>query len=105
ALDNNDSLVPNNSVMSFTVTTNTNNTFSVMAKGASWCLGDPHTDAAPTNIENGALFQYNRNIGIYHCPADRSTIEDPNGVATGLTRFRSYNMSQSVNGNPDAGVA
>jgi prepilin-type processing-associated H-X9-DG protein len=54
-----------------------------------------------TNVENGMLFQYNRSLGIYHCPADRSTLTDPAGNTAGPLRARSYNMSQSVNGYPE----
>jgi prepilin-type N-terminal cleavage/methylation domain-containing protein/prepilin-type processing-associated H-X9-DG protein len=99
--DNNDLLVPNNSV---NVVTN---------KGASWALGDP----SETNVEAGLLFEYNRSLGVYHCPADRSTLYDANGIiphrpdgsydpvpgaagGTGPLRSRSYNMSMSVNGYP-----
>lgn len=92
-LDNNDRLTPNNSVVS--VTTNGNG--GALASGASWCLADP----TATNIENGMLFQYNRSLGIYHCPADRSTFTDPSGNTPGPLRARSYNMSQSVNGYPE----
>jgi prepilin-type processing-associated H-X9-DG protein len=47
------------------------------------------------------LFEYNRSPGIYHCPADRSTLTDPSGATPGTLRTRSYNMSQSVNGYPE----
>ena len=46
------------------------------------------------------LFPYNSSLGIYHCPADRSTLTDPAGQDGGTPRARSYNMSQSVNGYP-----
>jgi prepilin-type N-terminal cleavage/methylation domain-containing protein/prepilin-type processing-associated H-X9-DG protein len=102
AHDNGDVLVPNNSV---NVVTN---------KGASWAVGDP----SETNVESGLLFEYNRAPGIYHCPADRSTLYDATGAiphgsdgsydpvpgargGTGPLRARSYNMSMSVNGYPD----
>jgi hypothetical protein len=44
------------------------------------------------------LFQYNTSVGIYHCPADKSTVEDASRRPTTQLRNRSYNMSQSVNG-------
>jgi prepilin-type N-terminal cleavage/methylation domain-containing protein/prepilin-type processing-associated H-X9-DG protein len=81
--DNNGLLVPNNSVSGLI--------------GTSWCLGSATTDTTTTNIENGMLFEYNRAVAIYHCPADQSTVlNDP-----ALLRNRSYNMSQSVNGYPE----
>lgn len=95
ANDNNDVLVPNNSVYS------ANGRGQQTLKGASWCLGNTRTDTTTTNIEEGMLFQYNRSVRIYHCPADRSTIEDANGNKLPQLRTRSYNMSQSVNGWPE----
>src|SRR4051812_20144441 len=62
--DNDDVLVPNNSVSLFVVTTND------LAKGASWALAEPSV----TNVQAGLLFKYNTSLGIYHCPSDRSTL-------------------------------
>jgi prepilin-type N-terminal cleavage/methylation domain-containing protein/prepilin-type processing-associated H-X9-DG protein len=95
AHENYDVLVPNNSVGG-----------TINVRGASWCL------AAPTvpQVTNGMLWIYNDSLGIYHCPADRSTLTnavdpnnfgDPSGLAPGPRRARSYNMSMSVNGYPD----
>jgi prepilin-type N-terminal cleavage/methylation domain-containing protein/prepilin-type processing-associated H-X9-DG protein len=94
ATDNTDLLVPNNSVYGQNIT-------AAVAAGASWCLGSARYDSTTTNIENGMLFQYNRSVAIYHCPADLSTIEDQSGNKLSQPRNRSYNMSQSVNGYPD----
>ncbi|MGO8927186.1 MAG: prepilin-type N-terminal cleavage/methylation domain-containing protein [Limisphaerales bacterium] len=93
AQDNNDLLVPNNSVTGVT----TNGAAGAIDAGASWCL------AAPTavNVQSGMLFRYNSSLGIYHCPADRSTLTDPSGTTPGPLRARSYNLSQSVNGYPE----
>jgi prepilin-type N-terminal cleavage/methylation domain-containing protein/prepilin-type processing-associated H-X9-DG protein len=100
ALDNNDLLVPNNSVGA---------NFSVLSAGGSWCLAEPTV----ANVRDGMLFEYNRHLGIYHCPADRSTLTnvlsdgsyagrgDPSGHTPGPLRTRSYNMSLSVNGYPE----
>ena len=38
------------------------------------------------------IFVYNKNSGIYHCPADRSTVTGRPDVI----RNRSYNMSNSI---------
>ena len=92
-LDYQDLVVPNNSVTD--VTTNGNS--GAIAVGASWCLADP----TEVNVQNGMLFEYNRSLGIYHCPADRSTLTDPSGTTPGTLRARSYNMSESVNGYPE----
>jgi len=94
AMDHNDTLVPNNSVFNI-ATTNT------LAAGISWCPGYARYDPSPTNIESGMLFPYNRSVAIYHCPADRSTVETLGGTKLTELRNRSYNMSQSVNGYPE----
>ena len=104
AHENNDVLVPNNSVNG-----------SVTVSGASWCLAEP-TEA---NVRNGMLFYLNESLKVYLCPADRSTLaEDASGNlprtpfgyfdgspgakgGVGSPRARSYNMSQSVNGFPN----
>jgi prepilin-type processing-associated H-X9-DG protein/prepilin-type N-terminal cleavage/methylation domain-containing protein len=93
AADNNDFLVPNNSIYVF----GGNNYTS-----ASWLPDlDARTELDPSNIINGLLFQYNKSLAIYHCPADQSTLETPSGQKLPQLRWRSYNMSQSVNGWPD----
>jgi prepilin-type N-terminal cleavage/methylation domain-containing protein/prepilin-type processing-associated H-X9-DG protein len=88
AVDNNDFLPPNNSIMAIGG--------GVIAANVSWCPDHAATDTNTTALEQGVLFRYNSSLGIYHCPADKSTV-------TGTTRLRnrSYNMSQSVNGDPD----
>lgn len=86
ATDNNDLLPPNNDVVPFT-------------PGAAWCFGTGFTDINNTNIQNGLLYACNTSAGIYHCPADRSTVQVPGYTAQ--LRDRSYNMSQSVNGYPE----
>jgi len=102
--DNNDYFPPNNAGASFTMTTNGNvYTYSLLQ---SW-LPDPNADIEidPANIVSGLLFQYNKSLPIYHCPSDQSTLQTPNGQPLPQLRWRSYNMSQSVNGNPTPPVA
>ena len=96
-VDNNDFFVPNNSV----VTAGDPN--APASTGLSW-LPDPNavTEIDPSNIINGLLFQYNRSLAIYHCPADYSTLQTPGGQPLPHLRWRSYNMSQSINGDPEA---
>ena len=93
AVDNNDLLPPNNSVMSLGG--------GVLAASVSWSPDHARTDTTSTDLESGLLFPYNRSVAIYHCPADRSTVEDPSGQVRNRLRNRSYNMSQSVNGYPE----
>jgi prepilin-type N-terminal cleavage/methylation domain-containing protein/prepilin-type processing-associated H-X9-DG protein len=94
-VDNNDYFVPNNSVAII-------GSGSSDIKGLSWL---PDTDASsqydPSNIVNGLLYQYNNSLGIYHCPGDFSTLKTPAGQPMAQLRWRSYNMSQSINGYPE----
>jgi prepilin-type N-terminal cleavage/methylation domain-containing protein/prepilin-type processing-associated H-X9-DG protein len=96
ALDNQDSVPPNQSV--YDVDT------GAPIPGANlawtWCPGNTRVDTNTANIQSGYLYPYNRNASIYHCPADRSTVVLPDGTQTGLLRTRSYNMSESFNGIP-----
>ncbi len=97
--DNNDYFVPNNSIAIFIMTTN-GPVWSALP-GGSWLPDvDADTEIDPSNIVNGLLFQYNKSLPIYHCPADQSTLETPNGQPLTQLRWRSYNLSQSINGNP-----
>jgi prepilin-type processing-associated H-X9-DG protein/prepilin-type N-terminal cleavage/methylation domain-containing protein len=95
SVDFNDYLPPNDSVA-------VADSDTPIAKGTSW-LPDLDADAEinPSNIINGLLFQYNTSLPIYHCPADKSTLETPTGQPLPQLRWRSYNMSQSVNGYQD----
>ena len=95
--DYNDFFVPNNSVAEIS---NSGPGGSV-ATGLSW-LPDQNADVEldPSNIVNGLLFTYNKSLGIYHCPADLSTLQNPDGTPLPTLRWRSYNMSQSINGYP-----
>jgi prepilin-type processing-associated H-X9-DG protein len=63
---------------------------------SSWLLGNAYTDTTLTNIENGALFSYNKSAGIYKCPADRSTVRDQGQIP----RTRSVAMSCYMNWLP-----
>lgn len=93
AVDNQDLLPPNDSVMS--------TAGSTLARSVSWCPDHARTDTNTVDLENGVLFPYNRSVGIYHCPADFSKVEGSSGEALPRLRNRSYNMSQSVNGYPE----
>jgi prepilin-type N-terminal cleavage/methylation domain-containing protein/prepilin-type processing-associated H-X9-DG protein len=88
-VDNNDRLPPNNAIDDIT-------TGNAVDTGLSWCAGEAPTDTTFSNIEQGVLFQYNTSVAIYHCPADRSTVES----IPSMLRTRSYSMSESINGDP-----
>jgi prepilin-type N-terminal cleavage/methylation domain-containing protein/prepilin-type processing-associated H-X9-DG protein len=91
AADYNDGLPPNNFVYDIT-------TEQPMDTGPSWCTNLAIFDTNSIGISGGLLFQYNTSAGIYHCPADQSTVQTYAGTVLTQTRLRSYNMSQSVNG-------
>jgi len=93
--ENNDILPPNDSIMAASPND------MQLASGISWCPDHARTDTNTVDLERGALFPYNRCVGIYHCPADRSNIETAQGQLLPRLRNRSYNMSQSVNGYPE----
>jgi prepilin-type N-terminal cleavage/methylation domain-containing protein/prepilin-type processing-associated H-X9-DG protein len=96
--DNDDYFVPNNSVANIS---SSGPISSSSLSELSW-LPDLNADTEidPSNIVNGLLFQYNNSLGIYHCPSDLSTLQTPGGQSLPQLRWRSYNMSQSVNGYP-----
>ena len=94
AVDNNDTLPPNNSIAVL-------GSGSPMANGASWCTNYAPYDVDPAGIQNGLLFPYNTSLPIYHCPADRSTVQTLDGTKLPLLRWRSYNMNLCINGRPD----
>jgi len=96
--DNNDVLAPNNSVAFISPGTNVS---TGNIQGVSWLPDtDARTEVTPSAIINGVLYQYNSQIAIYHCPSDLSTLENSDGQPLTQLRWRSYNMSQSVNGDP-----
>jgi prepilin-type processing-associated H-X9-DG protein/prepilin-type N-terminal cleavage/methylation domain-containing protein len=94
ALDNEDRLVPNDYVYDII-------SRDPISQGNSWCLGNTRTDTTTLNIENGLLFPYNQTTRIYRCPADKSRVEAPDGELLPIPRTRSYNMSMSINGQPE----
>ena len=66
----------------------------------SWVLGNAKEDVATTNIEAGIIFQYTgRSVGIYRCPADKSTLDSYPGVH----RKRSYTLNGWLNSKLSSG--
>jgi len=90
-VDNHDIVPPNNFV--YDIISN-----QPLIQGGSWCTNLAPFDSDPAGIQNGMLFQYNQSLGIYHCPADKSTLQTRGGTKLSQPRLRSYNMSQSLNG-------
>lgn len=91
AVDHNDILPPNSFVFDILSDTPLDN-------GPSWCTNLAPWDTTSVGIDNGLLFPYNHSAAIYHCPADKSQVQARDGKLLPQTRFRTYNMSQSING-------
>ncbi len=60
--------------------------------GVGTWTGNAQTDPTNYAIIYGKLFDYNKSVAIYRCPADLSVI-----TSTKALRFRSYSMSTGVN--------
>jgi prepilin-type N-terminal cleavage/methylation domain-containing protein/prepilin-type processing-associated H-X9-DG protein len=85
--DHLDSLPPNETILG-------GNRANNFATARTWVAGNAYTDTTTTNLERGVLFPYNRSVGIYKCPADRSTVLDQKRLPP---RTRSVAMSMWVN--------
>lgn len=64
----------------------------------SWAVGNAQTDTTSSNIQSGVLYRYLNNPGVYHCPADKSTVR---GNAA-ILRARSYSLDNWLNDDPTA---
>ncbi len=93
AHDNEDVMVPNNFVYSFSVGTTNPPTAPLPENMMSWCQSITRQDSNTITAAISMLFTYNQTPSIYHCPADRSTVDG----RPELTRNRSYNMANSIN--------
>ena len=88
-------MAPNDSIFDFTSSGGgSGGVGGYFSQQLSWCQGDARNDTNTAALQQGLLYPHNKSPGIYHCPADYSTVDGfPN-----IYRNRSYNMSQSVNG-------
>ncbi len=66
----------------------------LQSAAGSWVVGNARLDRTVTNIQKGMLFPYNQSVRIYHCPLDRSKVDDRND----LIRTRSYAINCWLNG-------
>jgi prepilin-type N-terminal cleavage/methylation domain-containing protein/prepilin-type processing-associated H-X9-DG protein len=89
--DDNHELLPSNA----TVLT-AGNREGWIATADAWVNGNAFADTASSNVEHGVLFPYNRSVGIYKCPVDRSTVRDQGK----MPRFRSVSMNCYMNDTP-----
>jgi prepilin-type N-terminal cleavage/methylation domain-containing protein/prepilin-type processing-associated H-X9-DG protein len=62
------------------------------ASDDSWVVGNARLDRDTRNIEKGKLFMYNKSVGIYRCPADRSHVTRLKNIV----RVRSYAISTGI---------
>jgi prepilin-type N-terminal cleavage/methylation domain-containing protein/prepilin-type processing-associated H-X9-DG protein len=62
----------------------------------SWVTGNVVMDADPTNIMNGTLYPYAKNVKIYKCPADRSVTFN-----SSVPRNRTYSLSCYLGGGKE----
>ena len=72
----------------------------------AWILGDLRNTADATNdtlIKTGLLYDYNKSVGVYRCPADVKP-STGSGGATIPFRNRSYSMNCYMNGE-DVGLS
>src|SRR5665213_1750461 len=89
--DNNDFLPPNQ-VGGFVAAQSSTNSPTTVTNINSWCPGIAPEDANLNDVESGLIFSYNKSPEIYHCPANRSTVEGHPDVL----RLRSYCMNISL---------
>ena len=58
----------------------------------SWVVGNAKRDTNTANIEAGVIFRYVGAPGVYHCPADKSSVS-----TTSQPRTRSYSLDGWLN--------
>ena len=59
----------------------------------SWAVGDAKHDLTTTDLQRGLLFPYNRSVGIYRCPADKTAVVGYPSVL----RTRTYQLDAFLN--------
>ena len=62
----------------------------------SWVAGNCAVDDDPETITSGSLYPLVKNVGVYHCPADRSQVQDSSAA-----RLRSFSLSCYMAGGSD----
>jgi prepilin-type N-terminal cleavage/methylation domain-containing protein/prepilin-type processing-associated H-X9-DG protein len=64
------------------------------AGSGSWVEGNAQLDTTTANIKQGAMFKYVGSVGVYRCPADKSTVRG----APSVSKTRSYSSNWWLNG-------
>jgi prepilin-type N-terminal cleavage/methylation domain-containing protein/prepilin-type processing-associated H-X9-DG protein len=67
----------------------------------SWLVGNPQTETNTAYIERGALYRYNESVGIYGCPADKSTVQNRQRIP----RTLSYSLDGYLHGPDDPNLS
>ncbi len=63
------------------------------SRAPSWAVGDAKHDVTTANLQRGLLFPYNRSVGIYRCPADKTPVVGNRS----LLRTRTYQLDGVLN--------
>ncbi len=100
--DNNDNLVLNSPTADSSTPNDPNYNSWIVGNVADWGFptqSDPLGPINSTPIIEGKLWDYDKDMGIYSCPADNNAIIQTNGNNSGgHQRVRSYSMSPQMNG-------
>ena len=70
-----------------------------MSTSNSWVTGNAQASADPSFIQQGSIYTYTPNVGVYHCPSDHSTV-----AGSSALRRRSYSMDAYLNGGLDVRI-
>jgi prepilin-type N-terminal cleavage/methylation domain-containing protein len=70
---------------------------NAQALPGSWVVGNAHLDTNTINLQQGVLFYYLLNAGVFRCPSDKSTVSGH----PELPRTRSYSLSVWMNSDAD----
>ena len=66
----------------------------------SWVVGNAAYDTSTTNLQLGLLYPYNKSVGIYRCPADKSTVVGKPGMLRTRTYQLNALLNSTINGTP-----
>jgi prepilin-type N-terminal cleavage/methylation domain-containing protein/prepilin-type processing-associated H-X9-DG protein len=66
----------------------------------SWVVGNAAYDTSITNLPLGLLYPYTKSVGIYRCPADKSTVVGKPGMLRTRTYQLNALLNSTINGTP-----
>jgi len=70
----------------------------------AWVGGDALTDTSPLALEEGVLFQYNKSVAIYACPANTKIITSTGLPPMSVPQTRTCSINFALNGSFPAGT-